>query len=69
MARSADGPVTRWRSIATSPRVGRMSPLAMRKSVVLPQPLGPRSDTKVPLSTASETPRSAQYSPAPSRPA
>jgi len=37
-----------------------MSPLAMRKSVVLPQPLGPSSETKVPLSIASETPRSAQ---------
>ena len=31
--------------------------------------VGPNSDTKVPLSIASETPRSAQYWPAPSRPA
>ncbi len=60
MARSAEGPVTRLPSMNTSPRVGAMSPLAMRNSVVLPQPLGPKSDTKVPVSIDSETPRSAQ---------
>src|SRR5215470_3281526 len=47
----------------TSPSVGDISPARMRRSVLLPQPLGPTSDTNSPCSMPSETERSAWISP------
>jgi len=67
MARSADGPTTRLPSMATVPCEGGISPLAIRNSVVLPQPLVPRKHAKVPGAMSSETSRKAHSSPPPSR--
>src|SRR5215831_6426582 len=47
----------------TSPPVGEINPARMRRSVLLPQPLGPTSDTNSPCSMLSETERSAWISP------
>src|SRR6266702_2554984 len=41
--------------MSTSPAVGSSSPATIRSVVVLPQPLGPRSEKNSPRSTASDT--------------
>ena len=46
---------TRRPWMVTLPASGRSKPPMMRSSVVLPQPLGPSRETKVPGSTRSET--------------
>ena len=46
------------------PAVGRMSPAIRRSAVDLPQPEGPRSDTKSPRLTTSDMRRSAVTGPA-----
>src|SRR5664279_2441768 len=46
MPRSAPGAAMRWPSSSTSPEVGWSRPATMRKSVLLPQPEGPRMVTK-----------------------
>src|SRR5690606_29384201 len=50
-------------STTTRPASGRSKPATMRKSVVLPHPLGPSSETNAPRSTASDTSRTATTSP------
>src|SRR5262245_29060598 len=46
-----------------APDVGRLKPAIKRRSVVLPQPLGPSSTTVSPSATASETRSTATTSP------
>ena len=48
------GPVTLTPPILTSPSVGPVSPAISSNSVVLPQPLGPRTLTNAPSATAKE---------------
>ena len=44
-----------WPPIFTSPSSGAMKPAIIRKSVVLPQPDGPRIEKKLPCATASDS--------------
>ena len=41
------------------PAVGRMRPMSMRSTVVLPAPLGPSSPSTMPRSTVNDTVRTA----------
>jgi len=43
----------------TRPALGSSSPAAMFSSVLLPQPVGPTTETNSPAATASETSRTA----------
>ena len=55
MERRGDGPATRAPSTTTVPTRGMISPSMIRKSVVLPHPLGPRNETNSPSAIRSET--------------
>src|SRR5882672_9845596 len=59
--------LTSMSSRRTLPDVGRMTPLAVRKTVVLPAPLGPRRATTWPALTWNETSRSTAVAPYPAR--
>src|SRR5690606_32182177 len=54
---------TSWPSTSTVPASGLMSPMMCLRSTLLPVPLGPRSATVSPSSTAKSTPSSTTCSP------
>ena len=53
--RSGPGPLISWALSRTLPDEGLMKPAMMLRTVVLPQPLGPRMETKSPFSTLNDT--------------
>src|SRR5258706_265125 len=59
MALDGDGLSMRRPDTTTVPRVALSRPWRMRKSVVLPQPLGPMIETNSPARTSKRTSRSA----------
>src|SRR4051812_30437398 len=65
MALRADGALTEAPSIEIVPRVAGSSPCKMRNSVVLPQPLGPITETNSPVPTSNEILRKTSRAPRP----
>src|SRR6516164_6962352 len=64
-ATCAFGPETRSLSTNAAPSLGAVSPEPMLRSVLLPQPLGPISDTTSASPTEKLTPRTAVSAPPP----
>src|SRR5262249_8420074 len=64
-ATCALGPATRWPSTKAAPSLGATSPEPMLRSVLLPQPVGPISDTTSASRTEKLTPRTAVSAPPP----
>ena len=61
--RQGGSAATGWPWISIRPAEGAMKPAIMRRSVVLPQPEGPRMVRKAPASSPRETSSTARLSP------